>query len=199
MKSFGMYVLACFAVSFMCTSLNYQSKYFAADGELKKEQRRIVQLKSEIQSLKNELKKPVAQIIIEPTSIPKGISLAYKNKNLLNVKSIKGRWQGQIGTDKYGHAIFRTWEHGIRAASLTLKNYAKRHKICTVRGIIERFAEGNQVEYINYLCRNLGVAPDEKINLIAHLPQLLRHMARWESGSVPPEHLFVAYDVLATL
>ncbi|MBQ7606449.1 MAG: hypothetical protein IJU76_00455, partial [Desulfovibrionaceae bacterium] len=51
-------------------------------------------------------------------------TLARKNLNFLNVKGTG--WVGQIGNDKFGHAIFSSLEYGIRAGSFVLKNYAKR-------------------------------------------------------------------------
>lgn len=127
-------------------------------------------------------------------------TLAAKNKNPLNVKALKNdKWQGQIGIDAIGHAVFETWEHGMRAGAIVLKNYAKRHGINTVTGIIERFAEGNQEEYIAFMCKRLNVKADEKINIIKRMPEILRAMARFESGEKLPDHLFVAYDILGRL
>lgn len=130
-----------------------------------------------------------------------GESLAFKNKNLLNIKSPKsgGRWKGQIGKDKFGHAIFSDWEYGIRAASFVLKNYAKQHKIATIKDLVYRFCTGNQEAYITYLCANLKVTPEQKIDLIPYIPKLLWYMAGFESGKRKglPERLFVAYDVLS--
>lgn len=130
-----------------------------------------------------------------------GESLAFKNKNLLNIKSPKsgGRWKGQIGEDKFGHAVFSDWEYGIRAACFVLKNYAKRHKIATIEALVYRFCTGNREAYIAYICTNLKVTPEQKIDLISYIPELLRHMAVFESGKREglPERLFVAYDVLS--
>lgn len=128
-------------------------------------------------------------------------TLARKNKNPLNVKALSGKdkWQGQIGRDDQGHAIFSTWEHGMRAAALVLKNYHRRHGIETVEGIVRRFAEGNQEEYIKFLCNRLNVKPDEKIDVVRRMPEILRAMARFEAGENLPERLFVAYDILGKI
>lgn len=128
-------------------------------------------------------------------------TLAIKNRNPLNVKALSGnnKWQGQIGVDEQGHAIFSTWEHGMRAGAIVLKNYKKRHGIETVEGIVRRFAEGNQEEYIAFMCKRLEVKPDEKIDIIRRMPEILRAMARFESGETLPERLFVAYDILGRI
>ena len=130
--------------------------------------------------------------------------LALRNKNPLNIKAMpKGRkWEGQIGRDEFGHAVFASWEHGLRAASLTLRTYAREHKIDTVETLLRRFctAQGQTFEnYVAFVCRSLGVKRDEKIDLITRMPILLRAMAKFESGMDLPEELFVSYDVLARL
>ena len=68
-------------------------------------------------------------------------SLAFRNRNLLNVKG--KNWQGQVGNDKFGHAVFKSWEYGVRAAAFTLRTYAVKHKLTTLESIVGRFAEGN--------------------------------------------------------
>ena len=137
--------------------------------------------------------------ISDPNDIS-GVSLSVKNKNLLNVKALEnGKWKGQIGTDKFGHAVFKDWEHGIRAASYVLNAYAKNHQIDTITALVHRFCTGNHTAYIRYLCKNLGVTKEQKIDLIAYMPKLLRYMAKFESGRTLPERLFVPYDIVAKL
>jgi len=135
---------------------------------------------------------------------PKKLTLSQKNKNPLNIKRLGGgqKWQGQIGVDRFGHVIFTSWEHGVRAASFTLKAYARRHKVDTVEDLVSRFCEAKgkaYIAYVNYICRRLGVKSNEKIDLVEHMPKLLRIMARYESGMPLPEELFVPYDVIAFL
>ena len=130
--------------------------------------------------------------------------LAIKNRNPLNVKNfaINEPWLGQISTDVHGHAIFSTFSYGIRAAALTLKNYSTKHGINTIEGIITRFTETDPIEteqYILYVSKKLGVSPKQKINMKTKLPQLLRHMARYECGMDLPDSLFTPYDILAEM
>lgn len=128
---------------------------------------------------------------------------AYKNKNPLNIKSLgKQKWAGQIGTDEFGHAIFSSWEHGVRAAGFTLKAYARWHGVDTITGLVDRFCEATgktREQYINFICKRLAVKPDEKIDFVKRMPELLRAMARFESGLTLPDELFVGYDLLAYL
>lgn len=128
-------------------------------------------------------------------------SLAIQNKNLLNIKSLKnGKWKGQIGVDKHGHAIFKDWEYGIRAASYVLKNYSKKHKVNTVEDLVHRFCTGNHEAYIRFLSDKLGVKRNQKIELTKYIPRLLKYMAMFESGNHKlPDRLFASYDILADL
>ena len=140
---------------------------------------------------------------ISPENLPNP-TLSQKNKNPLNIKRLSHgqTWQGQIGVDKFGHVIFSTWEHGVRAASFTLRSYARNHHIDTVAGLVSRFcdAKGKRYDnYVRYICKRIGVEKDQKIDLVEYMPQLLRVMARYESGMDLPEELFVPYDVVAFL
>ena len=124
-------------------------------------------------------------------------TLAALNKNPLNVKFREDDpWEGQVGYDEFGHAVFDEWEYGIRAAALVLRSYAVIHEIDTVEGIVKRFAEGNQESYIDFLCDRLGVSPADSIDVIARMPELLRAMSRFESGMDLPDRYFAPYDIL---
>ncbi len=130
-------------------------------------------------------------------------TLAIRNKNPLNVKTPhSGKWRGQIGTDKIGHAIFDTWESGIRAAAYTLKNYEARHGICTVDAIVSRFCEAEgkaKQKYVDYICRRMGLQPLETFSIRKRLPELLKVMTRYESGQTFPERFYLPYDIVTTI
>lgn len=119
--------------------------------------------------------------------------LAVRNKNPLNVKG-KG-WKGQEGNDEQGHAIFVSYEYGVRAAAHVLHSYATKHNISTVKAIVERFAEGSTGAYVAFLCRALHVKPRQEIDVVRRLPDLLRAMSRFESGKDFPDELFIPYDL----
>lgn len=128
-------------------------------------------------------------------------SLSVKNKNPLNIKKLDNgeKWEGQIGVDKQGHAIFSSWEYGMRAGAFTLRAYAQDHNVDTIDKLVGRFSEakGEQFEvYVLFLCKNLAISRNEKINLIQRMPELLRAMSRYESGVELPNELFISYDVL---
>lgn len=135
---------------------------------------------------------PIPPVVVE--------TLAQKNNNPLNVKGpSKGRWKGQIGIDKFGHAIFERIEYGVRAGALVLRSYARKHKVSTVEDLVRRFAEGNHDGYIKHLCAKLGVNPQEELDLVKRMPELLRAMVRQESGQDLPDHFFAPYDVVVKL
>lgn len=123
-------------------------------------------------------------------------TLAVKNRNFLNIKVGREPWKGQIGTDKYGHAIFEDPVWSIRAGAIVLRSYEHKHKINTIDGLVRRFAEGNHEDYAKYLCRELNVKKDEKISFTAHMPELIRAMVKFEMGQYLPDKY---YDLLKSM
>ncbi len=122
-------------------------------------------------------------------------TLSRAASNYVNVKTPNGRpnyWKGQIGIDRHGHAVFKSPEWSLRAGAIVLRNYARRYKLNTVEGIVKRFSTSNHNEYIMFLCRRLGVKPDEPFDVVKRMPELLPAMVRFESGrSVAPEHIAI--------
>ncbi len=131
---------------------------------------------------------------------PDSSALAAKNKNPMNIKQLDHDiWEGQIGVDDQGHAMFSSWEYGIRAGAFTLRAYALKHNVDTVDKLVNRFAEAKGQKhtiYVLFLCESLGVGSDEKISLIDYMPMLLRAMSKYESGLDLPDELFVGYDII---
>lgn len=114
----------------------------------------------------------------------KNHTLARQNRNYLNIKTLQngGYWEGQIGVDKLGHAIFKDPVWSIRAGIILLKNYETKHKIDTITKLINRFCTGNREAYIKFLCKTTGFKPDQKISLMENLEVLLLAMIAFESG-----------------
>ena len=123
-------------------------------------------------------------------------TLAVKNNNPLNVKALKhDRWQGQVATDEFNHAVFSAPEYGLRAGASVLMNYYATHKLDTLEGIVERFCEGNKKEYCKFLSDNLKLKPDQKFNVMEKMSDLLFYMARFESGREWPRSMFIPYTI----
>lgn len=172
-------------------------EYRELEAEVRAAEARLERLAQEVKAKERELVRIKAGASQKDTT---ATTLAESNNNPCNVKAMsKEKWLGQVGVDRHGHAIFDSPAHGIRAASLVLRSYALTHKIETVRGLVTRFAHGNREPYTAFLCKRLGVAPDESIDLIRRMPELLRAMARFESGRDWPQELFMAYDLLSKI
>lgn len=145
------------------------------------------------QSIRAELE---AKLKAKPSSVHavgKAGTLSRAARNYCNVKAPRDDyWQGQIGRDKHGHAIFRSPEWSLRAGAIVLRNYARRHNIHSVRGIVERFSTCNHDEYAAFLAKRLGVGENERIDIVKRMPELLPAMVRFETGaSVRPEHVAI--------
>jgi hypothetical protein len=121
---------------------------------------------------------------------PRGV----RNNNFGNLKPVPGGWQGQVGVDPGGYAIFDTPEAGIHAADTNLQAYAG-HGINTLRGVIMRWAppgENNTDAYVGAVSKMTGLHPDQQIDLAdpAVRQQILPALFRVENGkrvgSTPP-------------
>lgn len=158
----------------------------------------IIRLKEELKTAKRPKTKTVTQIVAADGL--KKDTPAKRGCNPLNVKTpAQEKWRGQIGEDSLGHAIFSSLEYGIRAASITLKNYERKHGIKTVRGLVTRFAVPFNADYMDYLCSHLNLKPDETFSIIKRMPDLLYWMSRYESGERLPRRFFVGYDIVAMM
>jgi len=139
-----------------------------------------------------------AKLKAKPASAPmvgKAGTLSRKAGNYVNVKTPNGKpnyWKGQCGIDAHGHAIFKSPEWSLRAGAIVLKNYSRKHHLNTIEGIVKRFSTCNHDEYIAFLCRRLGLKPDEPFNVVRRMPELLPAMVRFETGrAVAPEHVAI--------
>lgn len=121
---------------------------------------------------------------------------ANHNRNYLNIKRLnKGDWLGQTGHDAKGHVQFTHPEYGVRAAAHVLTAYYVKHDCDTIRKIVTRFSKTEHKAYISFLCKKMNLKPDQKFMVLARLPELLRNMAKFESGHWLPERMFVGYDL----
>lgn len=136
-----------------------------------------------------------------PARKPKKETAGIRNKNPLNVKG-KG-WQGQVGNDSRGHAIFRDEIWGTRAAIVTLRTYWLKHKKRTVAEILSRWAPtsdtigsipgappNSPVEYARFVEKRTGLKPNEELRLFdfdgevwsaTQLYKLVAAMAEYEN------------------
>ena len=169
----------------------FKGEALAWHGKAQELQRRL----EASQGIRAELE---AKLKAKPAPAPavgKAGTLSRAASNYVNVKTPNGRadyWKGQVGIDRHGHAIFRSPEWSLRAGAIVLRNYARRYKLNTVEGIVKRFSTNNHAEYIGFLCRKLGVKPDEPFDVVKRMPELLPAMVRFETGrAVAPEHVAI--------
>ena len=114
-----------------------------------------------------------------------------RNFNPGNIERNATRWQGmapdQSGDDRF--VVFVSPEFGIRAIAKILLNYYRDYSLNTVRKIIGRWAPSNENDtdsYINAVCRQCTVSPDDIINPSndACLEMLVRSIIHHENGEV---------------
>lgn len=111
-----------------------------------------------------------------------------------NVKGVN--WDGQIGTDKRGFAIFKHHVYGLRAMAITLLEYQRKHDIHTIDGLVKRYSRTDHNEYTSFLCSRLKVSKNDRISVASHLPELIKAMITFEYGQQPyPEEDFVLLSV----
>ena len=201
----GLWALALLSMAVACGGVYVANK--AAD-RLQARQTECLELReklrrsdAEVDLLRVMLKEAQAKPPVQRQSVGAEGTLSRKAGNYLNVKcnNRADYWLGQCGIDAHGHAVFKSPEWSLRAGTLVLRSYYQRHGIKTVRGIVERFSTNNHAEYTAYLCKRMRLDPDEEFNVMKRMPELVRHMVRFESGSgVKPEHIHLL-DVLSSI
>ena len=200
----GLWALAILSMAVACGGVYVANK--AAD-RLQARQTECLELReklrrsdAEVDLLRTMLKEAQVKAPVQRQSVGAEGTLSRKAGNYLNVKAPSDSyWLGQKGRDAHGHAVFVSPEWSLRAGTLVLRSYYQRHGIKTIKGIVERFSTCNHAEYTKYLCARLNLEPDEEFNVMRRMPELVRHMVRFESGSgVKPEHIHLL-DVMSSL
>lgn len=121
-------------------------------------------------------------------AIPRGI----RNNNPGNIDRGNSKWQGlaadQTGDSRF--AVFKDATWGIRALAVTLITYQDKHKIETIRGIINRWAppvENDTNAYVNAVALACDVSADEAVNVHNYsvMCPLAEAIIRHENGKGP--------------
>ena len=117
-----------------------------------------------------------------------GPSRAARNRNPGNLRyNPANDWLGQTGQDKAGFCVFDTWEHGVRAMARVLLRYCRKHRICSIEGIVTRYAppsENDTAAYIKNVARAVNKKPAVPLDLedADTLAALVVAMTHQESG-----------------
>ena len=114
-----------------------------------------------------------------------------RNNNPGNIREFKHdgtHWLGERATDDDpAFEEFDTPTYGIRALALVLINYQRKHGLRTLRQIIDRWAppnENNTGAYLEHVCQEVGVGPDETISMLTSdtLSKVVRAIIKHENG-----------------
>lgn len=168
--------------------------------QLKSENFSLIDKNTVLQSENNELKRKLE--FLESTDVPsdlniKKVTRGIRNKNPMNVVALssKNPWLGQIGHDSQYHAVFETYEHGLRAGYLTLKGYYEKKKVRTLYGITSRFCEGDALKYAKFIGKQLGgIGPHEEVDVMRHMPDIMKAIVRYENGfDIFPDKYYIPY------
>lgn len=86
--------------------------------------------------------------------------------------------------------MFKSPIYGIRALARTLIKYQDKHRLCTIRQIIGRWApatENDTVAYIKAVSDETGLAPDVALDMhkYEHLKALATAIIKHENGQQP--------------
>lgn len=115
--------------------------------------------------------------------VPRGI----RNNNPGNLRYLaRNAFNGQVANDG-GYGVYDTAANGVRALGHQLAKYA-RSGLNTVRDLIATWAppsENNTDAYIADVAAQLGVLPDEPLDVAAVLPDLTAAIIYHENGQQP--------------
>lgn len=123
-----------------------------------------------------------------------GMTRGLRNNNPLNIEDDGTNWDGldsprnDGGTSGDGvpKLRFTSPEYGFRAAARIISNYISADGVApTVNGIIRRWSATDQDAYVAKVSGDLGVDPDQPLELPSQLPELLAAMTEQENGFNP--------------
>ena len=108
-------------------------------------------------------------------------TLGQKNNNPINLKAFE-KWEGQTGTDKQGHIIFKDLDYGIRGNLKNLKTHQRENPNETIADYMQSFAEENQEQEAKYIADNLHVSVDTKLKDI-EMERLFIYLSWFETNT----------------
>lgn len=127
---------------------------------------------------------------------PRGI----RNHNPGNIELNKDKWQGLALEQTDGRfAQFKDPTWGIRALAVILINYQDKHRLRTIKSIINRWAppvENETQAYVDFVADSSGFTQTEKLDMhnYNHLRPVLEAIIRHENGRGPKANANTWYD-----
>lgn len=198
----------CIAIGIVLMALMFLIEHMSARStkeELAATKIQLAKLQKDNEALKNKPKEIAYKTV---TVIPRTRATKVKqggepqlwevNNNWLNIKKPinANRWEGQVGVDKFNHAVFEDPLYSIRAAAIVIHKYVTVYKIDTVTDLVQKFCTGNWNNYIKHLCTELKVKPTQKVDFIKRMPDLLQAMAHFETGQRWHPKYFAMFDLV---
>ena len=122
--------------------------------------------------------------MLDSPDLPRGI----RNNNAGNIRISSIPWRGKKEPNTDGvYEQFIESADGLHAIKRNLSSYKDIHNINTLRQLAERWApnsENNTEAYINVLVREVGIGPDEYIDLEGFLlPKVVSGIVKNENGT----------------
>ena len=121
------------------------------------------------------------------TQKPRGI----RNNNPGNIRRNSDPWQG-MAKDQADREFFtfKSAIYGIRALARLLITYQDKYGLCTIEGIITRWApaiENNTASYIQAVARNTGFSALQTLDMqhFEHLQPIVKAIIQHENGQQP--------------
>ena len=121
------------------------------------------------------------------TKQPRGI----RNNNPGNIRRNGDPWQG-LAKEQYDREFFtfQSSVYGIRAMARLLITYQDKYGLCTIEGIITRWApaiENNTASYIQAVARNTGFSALQTLDMhrFEHLKPVVEAIIQHENGQQP--------------
>ena len=126
---------------------------------------------------------PLIQMVNSPKWIGVKPTVGQRNNNPGNLRSFDA-FQGKTGQGKGGYDIYDTLDNGARALARDLHTKSKRG-VKTVRELMTGYAppsDNNPTDsYIDYVAKDLGVNPDQEIDIASMRPKLMRSITKFEN------------------
>ena len=126
---------------------------------------------------------PLIQMVNSPQWIGVKPTVGQRNNNPGNLRSFDA-FQGKTGQGKGGYDIYDTLDNGARALARDLHTKSKRG-VKTVRELMTGYAppsDNNPTgSYIDYVANDLGVDPDQEIDIASMRPTLMRSITKFEN------------------
>ena len=126
---------------------------------------------------------PLIQMVNSPLWQGVKPTVGQRNNNPGNLRSFDA-FQGKTGQGKGGYDIYDTLDNGARALARDLHTKSKRG-VKTVRELMTGYAppsDNNPTDsYIDYVAKDLGVNPDQEIDIASMRPKLMRSITKFEN------------------